>query len=105
MEKKNKSNRIYNTAKKVLVGAGMVALFGWSMNRTLNNYIPVSQEDYKNAKWYSSSSLPYNAYMNEDIPHNRATWIDYQGAIKEKNGSLESATLFPDLDGNGKVGE
>jgi hypothetical protein len=104
MEKSNKPKKVGKIVKDISLIAGGLALVGWSLVRTFNNYAPLSEKDYQNAKWYSSSVTPYEAYRYEKIPHNRPTWIDYQEAVKAKNGgSLKNANLYPDLDGNGKV--
>ncbi len=100
-----KPKKDYKTLKGILIGIGIASAVGLVSNRAKHYYFPISQKDYDNANWYSASCNPYNAYMNENIPHNRITWMDYQDAVREKNGKLSGATLFPDLDKNGKVGE
>lgn len=104
MEKDSKPKKVYKTVKNIALIAGCLGLTGWFLNKTLNNYSPLSEKDYKNAKWYTSSATPYEAYKYEKIPHNRLTMILFYQQVKEKNGgSLKNARLYPDLDGNGKV--
>lgn len=103
MEKRSKLQKTIRIGKDVLLGAAFLGFIGWSLNRTLNNYAPFSEKDYKNAKWYESTATPNEAYNFEKIPHNRAVKNFYFDQIKRKNGSLKNAHLYPDLDKNGKV--
>jgi hypothetical protein len=105
MEKRNDSKRAWKIAKNSLLALAVAGFGVWSVNRTLNNYTPLSEQDYKNAKWYSSSATPNEAYNFENITHNRVSKNFYFNMIKKKNGSLEKAHLYPDLDRNGKVAQ
>ena len=100
---KDKSKRAYKIGKNIVLGAAFLGFMGWSLNRTLNNYTPFSEQDYKNAKWYPSTATPNEAYNFEKIPHNPMVKELYLEQVKAKNGSLENASLYPDLDKDGKV--
>ena len=102
----DKLKRAYRIGRDVVIGTALVGLMGWSLNRTLDNYSPLSEKDYQNAKWYSSSATPNQAYLFEKIPHNQLTMNLFYQQVKAKNGgSLKNATLYPDLDKNGGVAE
>lgn len=103
-EKENKPKRRKNIIEDILLFGGLTVATLLCLNKGLKNYAPFSEQDYKNAKWYSSTAIPYNAYKHENIPHNSMVWEKYQKEVKKKNGgSLENASLYPDLDGDGKV--
>jgi hypothetical protein len=100
MEKNNKfKRRIENT----VIGFALLGTMGLCTYKLSDNYSGISKEKFDGSKWYSSTAIPYNAYSFENIPHNTITYGDYLNAVKKKNGSLENAKLFPDLDGDGKV--
>lgn len=104
METKNKY-KPWKIAKNVLGTAGFLGIMGLSLSKTVDNYAPFTEADYQKAEWIQSSALPDQAYNAENIPHNLSTKNFYLEQVKKKNGSLEGAVLFPDLDGNGKVGK
>jgi hypothetical protein len=103
MEKEDRLNKIYRRGKDIVIGLALLGTMGLCTHRISENYSGISKEKFDGSKWYSSTTIPYNAYSFEKIPHNTVTYADYLNAVKKKNGSLENATLFPDLDGNGKV--
>lgn len=103
--KKSKLEKAIRIGKNITLGLAFLGFMGWSFNRTCNRYTPFTEQDYKNAKWYSSSATPDEAYNFEKIPHNQMTREFYFQQVKEKNGSLKNAALYPDLDGDGKVAQ
>jgi len=103
MEKEDGLDKAYRRGKNIVLGLALLGTMGLCTYRLAENYSGISKEKFDGAKWYSSTAIPYNAYTFENIPHNTVTYSDYLNAVKKKNGSLEKATLYPDLDGNGKV--
>jgi hypothetical protein len=106
MEKNYKSNKTFRRIKNVGLSLALLVGIGWCTNKMSDYYSPLTEQDYKNAKWIESSATPNAAYNFEKIPHNRVVRDFYLYEIKKKNGgSLEHAHLYPDLDKNGKVAE
>lgn len=103
MEKEDGLNKAYRRGKNIVLGLALLGTMGWCTHRISNYYSPFSEKDFKDAKWYSSSATPSEAYNFENIPHNQMVRDFYFHEVKERNGSLENAVLYPDLDGNGKV--
>lgn len=98
-----KSNKLKRRIENTVIGLALVGTMGLCTHKLADNYSGITKEKFDGAKWYSSTATPYNAYIFENIPHNTITYFDYLNGVKEKNGSLVNARLFPDLDGNGKV--
>lgn len=105
MEKEDRLNRMYRRGKNVALGLAFLAGTALCTHRTINSYSPFSEQDFKNAKWYSSSVNADEAYNFEKIPHNQMVRDFYFEQVRKKNGSLEKAHLYPDLDKNGKVAQ
>jgi len=104
MEKEDRLDKAYRRGKNIVLGLALLGTMGLCTHRMSNYYAPLSEKDFKNAKWYSSSVNADRAYNFENIPHNQMVRNFYFEQVKKKNdGSLEKATLFPDLDGNGEV--
>ena len=104
MEKEDRLSKAYRRVKDVGLGLALLGTVAWCTHRMSNNYSPLTEQDFKNAKWYESSANADRAYNFEKIPHNQMTRNFYFEQVRKRNGSsLGNAHLFPDLDGNGKV--
>jgi hypothetical protein len=98
-----KSNKLKRRIENIAIGLAFLGSCALCTHRTASNYSPFTEQDFKNAKWYSSTATPNEAYNFEKIPHNQMVRNFYFQQVEEKNGSLVNARLFPDLDGDGKV--
>jgi len=97
--------------KNLVYGAVGLALLGGTYitisNSNDKNYL--KPEDFSEARWIKSpnaSGIIWDEYMDENISKNQFNWHLYIDEVRKKNkGDLEGEILFPDLDGDGKVGK
>ncbi len=93
--------------KNLAYGAVGLAILGVTYITVSNNHL--KPEDFNKVKWIESdnpSGRIWNEYMGENIVRTPFNWHTYIDEVRKKNkGKLEGKILFPDLDGDGKVGK
>ncbi len=97
--------------KNLACGAVGLAILGGTYitisNSNDKNYL--KPEDFSKAKWiesYNPIGTIWDEYMGENIVRTTFNWHMYIDEVRKKNkGNLEGDILFPDLDGDGKVGK
>jgi len=93
--------------KNLAYGAVGIAILGGTYITVSNSHL--KPEDFNKAKWIEKTNpigTIWDEYMGENIVRTTFNWHMYIDEVRKKNkGNLEGDILFPDLDGDGKVGK